>query len=191
MMKDKKYIIFDLDGTLVDSFPTVVNACKRVFGEYALSAMPADEVFENYRGSDMEQMFMNLSKRLNISTNEFRKKYDAQYALDCWSGTTIIHQQYEILKDAKAKGIGIIVLTNKRQELAETVCRTVFGENAIDAVIGRKDTVPIKPRHVIKDRFRQLGICSESQCQMYYGDSQSDYETAKLLNVKYINTKIN
>lgn len=188
-MNDKKYIIFDLDGTLVDSFPTVVNACKRVFEEYAPSAVPADEVFENYRSSDMEKMFVELSERLNISTGKFRMEYDAQYALDSLSGTTIIHQQYAILKDAKAKEIGIIVLTNKRQELAETVCRLVIGENAVDIIVGRQDTSPIKPRHVIIDRFHELGIDSESQCLMYYGDSESDYETARLLNVKYINTK--
>lgn len=177
-MKDKKYIIFDLYDTLVDSFPAIVNACKCVFEEYAPSAVPADEVFENYRGSDMEQMFMNLSIRLNLSTNEFREKNDAKYDFDCWSDTTIIQQQYAILKDAKARGSGMIVLTNKRQELAETVCRTVFGENAVDAVIGRKDTVPIKPRHVIKDCFRQLGIHSESLCLMYYGDLESDCDVA-------------
>jgi len=189
-MKDKKYIIFDLDGTLVDSFPTVVNACKRVVEGYASVTIPSNEFFDNYHSKDMEQMFVELSKLLNISAEEFRKRYDAQYALDSLTSTTVISQQYLILNDAKARGIGIIVLTNKKQELAETVCRTILGDNAIDAIIGRKDTQPIKPRHVLIERFRELGINPKKQCLMYYGDSQSDYETAKLLNIEYNNTKI-
>lgn len=191
MMKDKKYIIFDLDGTLVDSFPTIVNVCKRVFKEYAPAAIPSDELFENYRGRDIEQMFMDLSERLNVNTNEFRKKYDAQYALDCLTGTIVIRQQKIVLKEAKAMGLGIIVLTNKRQELAEKVCSALFSNGEIDYIIGRKGTEPIKPRQVIIERLKKCGINAERQCLKYFGDSEIDRITAKLLKVEYININYN
>lgn len=189
-MKDKQYIIFDLDGTLVDSFPTVVNACKCVLKEYAPFILSSEHFFDIYRDKDVERMFIDMAKISNLSLNEFRRKYDEQYALDYLSGTSIINKQFEILNDAKAKGIGIIVLTNKKQELAERVCENLFGHNGIDIIIGRKDTQPIKPRHVIIERLHDCGIKQLNQCIKYYGDSKSDLATAQLLRIEYINTKI-
>lgn len=188
-MKNEKYMIFDLDGTLVDSFPTIVNACKRVLKEFTPSFLSSDHFFDVYRGKDIEKMFIDISKISNLSLDVFRSKYDEQYALDCLSGTSVINKQLQILTDAKAKGLGIVVLTNKKQELAERVCDNLFGKKMIDIVIGRKDTTPIKPRHVIVERLNDCGIEKLSQCVKYYGDSKSDLETAQLLGIEYINTK--
>lgn len=188
-ISNKKYIIFDLDGTLVDSFPTVINACKRVLKEFAPSVLSTEHFFDIYREKDIEQMFIDFAKIANLSLEDFRRKYDELYALDCVFGSSIIYQQYEILKEAKENGVGIIILTNKKQELAESVCKKMFGHHEIDFIIGRKNTQPIKPRHVIISRFQELGISCQKQCIRYYGDSESDYKTAKLLNVQFTNIK--
>ena len=188
-MKNKDYIIFDLDGTLVDSYPTIINACKRVLKEFAPSLLPSEQFFNTYLGKEIEQLFIDMAKISNLSLDEFRRKYDEQYAHDFLSGSSIINKQFKILTEAKAKGIGIIVLTNKKQELAERVCEKLLGNSLIDIIIGRKDSTPIKPRHVIIERLHDCGIKQLSQCIKYYGDSKSDLETAQLLRIEYINTK--
>ena len=188
-MKNKDYIIFDLDGTLVDSYPTIINACKRVLKEFAPSLLPSEQFFNTYLGKEIEQLFIDMAKISNLSLDEFRRKYDEQYAHDFLSGSSIINKQFKILTEAKAKGIGIIVLTNKKQELAERLCEKLLGNSLIDIIIGRKDSTPIKPRHVIIERLHDCGIKQLSQCIKYYGDSKSDLETAQLLRIKYINTK--
>lgn len=188
-MKNKDYIIFDLDGTLVDSYPTIINACERVLKEFAPSFLPSEQFFDTYRGKEIEQLFIDMAKISNLSLDEFRRKYDEQYAHDYLSGSSIINNQFKILTEAKAKGIGIIVLTNKKQELAERVCEKLLGNSLIDIIIGRKDSTPIKPRHVIIERLHDCGIKQLSQCIKYYGDSKSDLETAQLLRIEYINTK--
>lgn len=188
-MENKKYLVFDLDGTLVDSYKTVVNTCKKVFASYFIDRLPSDDFFITTQCKDMEQMFKDFALRAGTSTEDFRNKYDHLYALDCISGTSVIKKQYEIMETAKSNGIGTIVLTNKKQEIAEELCVKMFGNNAIDIIIGRKDTQPIKPRHVILERLLDLGINPQKQCLRYYGDSVSDWKTAELMNVEFINTK--
>lgn len=183
-MDEKKYIIFDLDGTLVDSFTTVANACKRVFEKHASNSIPDSAFFENYRHKDMEQMFADLAVYANMDTAVFREEYDREYELDCLTGTTIIKRQLDTLKNAKFQGIGAIVITNKRQNLAEKVCQNLFSNNEIDVIIGRKDVTPIKPRHVLKERLLSLGI-APSQCLKYIGDSDVDRQSAEMLNIPY------
>lgn len=188
-MVNKKYIIFDLDGTLVDSFNTVVATCKKVLISCSPDLMLSNDFFEIYRGKDMEQLFKELAELGHISIESFREKYDEQYATDSITGTTVIDSQYEVLKEAKANGIDIIVITNKKQEIAENVCRELLGNETVDIIVGRMDEIPIKPRHVIIDRLLKLNIIPQTQCLRYYGDSLLDSKTAKLLNIDFINTK--
>lgn len=188
-MADKKYIIFDLDGTLIDSFDAVAKACRQVLACHHAGQGLNDGYFETYRSGDLEQMFRDLSEIAGISNETFRAEYDRQFSKDPVSGLTVIPRGYELLTEAGAGGFGIIILTNRKQEIAEEICDTLF-EGKIDFIIGRTDTLPIKPRHVIIDRLQDLGINPQEQCIKYYGDSVSDFETAKILNVEYINTKI-
>ena len=189
-MKNKQYIIFDLDGTLIDSFETIIKACKKVMANYSFKQSLNDEFFAGYRYGDIEQMFNELAVMADLSKEKFREQYDEQYKKDCIAGSSIIDKQFNVLKEAKANGIGIIILTNKKQDIAEEVCKKMFGSNMIDIVIGRKDTQPIKPRHVIKNRLQEYGINPQEQCMKYYGDSKSDYETAKFIDVEYININV-
>ena len=186
-MSDRKYIIFDLDGTLVDSFSTVMTACKRVFEEYAPSAMPADSWMESWRRRNLEPMFAELAVKAGMTVDCFRQAYDDAYASDSVTGTSVMAEQYAILTSAREKGIGIVVLTNKRQQLAEDVCRWLFCDKEIDVVIGRQGTAPIKPRPVMVERLNACGIDPARQCLCYYGDTDIDRRSAALLKVKYVN----
>lgn len=184
-MNNKQYIIFDFDGTLVDSRVTVIGACKRVFAKFAPDAMPDDNYFLSFRLTDMERQLSEMAKMAGMSKADFRINYDEQYVCDCISGTKPIKQQYDILKKAKQQGVGVIVLTNKQQSIAEQVCNKIFLKDEIDVIIGRKDAQPIKPQHAIIDKFRAYGIIPSKQCLMYYGDSVSDRMSADFLCVPY------
>lgn len=184
-MGDRKYIIFDLDGTLVDSFSTVMAACKRVFETHAPAAMPADSWMESWRCGNLEPMFAELAVRAGMTVDGFRQAYDDAYASDSVTGTSVMAEQYAILTSARERGIGIVVLTNKRQQLAEDVCRRLFAEKEIDVVIGRQGTDPIKPRPVMAERLKACGIDPARQCLCYYGDTDIDRRSAELLKVKY------
>lgn len=187
-MNNKKYIIFDLDGTLIDSFPTVINACKRVFVDNHVTRLPNDNYYEKYRANNMEKLFKSLAQIAGLTSESFRLAYDKAYAKDFISGTKPITKQYKKLLAAKNEGVGVIVLTNKLQTIAEQVCNHFFSDGEIDIVIGRENGQPIKPQHVLTDRFHTHNIEPRTQCLMYYGDSEVDYKSAKLLNVPYINT---
>jgi len=185
-MNNKQYIIFDLDGTLVDSRATVAGACKRVFAKFAPDATPDDNYFLSFRLTDMERQFSEMAGMAGMSVADFRINYDEQYVLDCVSGTKPIKQQYDILRKAKGLGVGIIILTNKLQSVAEQVCNTFFKKDEIDIIIGREDANPIKPRQILIDKLCAYGVIPSKQCLMYYGDSESDRMSADLLCVPYI-----
>ena len=187
-MEHRKYIIFDLDGTLIDSFATAVNACRLVFAEHASTVMPEADYFMAYQHEDFEKMLYELAKLSGMTESRFRYEYDRQYSMDYLTGSKVNPTQYEVLKSAKSKNIGVIVVTNKRQELAEKVCNTLLGHGMVDIVVGRYDTTPIKPTQVVADRLSAHNITSQ-QCLKYYGDSIADRQQAALLNIKYISIK--
>lgn len=187
MNSDRQYIVFDLDGTLVDSFATVVVACRQVLKKHMTGELPTQAFFEALRLAGMEQLFERVASMAGMTAYGFRLAYDQCYARDCTTGTTLIDRQYRLLCQARTQGKAIVVLTNKRQQIAQRVCNDIIGPGMVDIVIGRLDAHPIKPTPLALERLRHCGIDPATQINAYYGDSQDDEQMAAMMNVAYHN----
>jgi len=180
-MKDVKYVIFDLDGTLIDSFDTIVYNCratlKRVFN------VTTSFDFTLYREKGLEILFDDLVQFENLEYNIFKQAFDSIYAKNFLDGTSVIASTLELLEAYREKGLSIIVLTNKRQNLAEDICKSLLN-GKIDYIIGRNDEFPIKCKEKVMMRLSTYDI-TPAQCLLYVGDSEEDVKCAEYLCIPF------
>lgn len=177
----KEYAIFDLDGTLIDSFECVCRNINKTLQSFDCPVCTKSQ-FEEYRHKDLSELFSFAVKTTNgkVSMSLFKCIFDKMHLDDCIDGVTVIEKTKSLLENAKQKGLGIIVLTNKKQEIAEKICKVLFPTNTFNYIIGRLDEKPIKPYPIVIDRLLQLGL-STNQCNLFYGNSVTDLETTKLI----------
>lgn len=181
MEADAKYVIFDLDGTLIDSFETVVANCKS-----ALEYMKGDGIsfdFSAYRKKDLRNLFSDIASFEDIELDAFKRLYDTFYTENCFEGTCVVESASDLLGKYRECGYKIVVLTDKHQQIAEKICNNLF-EGEIDCVIGRMDEKPIKVLHKVTDRLADFGIKPES-CVQYLGDSDTDEKCAAWLQIPF------
>ncbi len=183
MINNRRYVIFDLDGTLIDSFDTIVHHCVLTCDYLGCNVTAFD--FESFRHFDLHELFTTLTSEMQIDLDTFKIVFDSSYLKEPLHRTKILDKGYELLKRVKDNGYGCIVLTNKYQSIAELVCNELFGNNLIDIVIGRNCTKPIKPTENVLLRLQSLGIQTD-QIYLYYGDSNTDEQSASILKTKFI-----
>ena len=184
-MCKKRFVIFDLDGTLVDSSQTVRNACARVMTMYGKEENIKTILSDHNTYSNIEKLIESSAAACRICVDTFRALYDKEYLKAPLEGTVKIDKTCDILQNERREGNSVIVLTDKRQDIAQLVCDNIIGNGSIDHVIGRESVKIIKP-HLVLGRLSGLGI-HQSQCLRYYGDSYNDLLTAKVLDTIFIN----
>lgn len=172
-----KAVIFDLDGTLIDTIQELSNASN-----YALTRLgfPNWEV-EDYRtfvGNGIRRLLLrslpeNAKDKIDIARSYFNEYYSA-HVLDTAPPYNGIR---ELIKELKSRGIRIAVNTNKAQEYASALIDKVFpGE--FERVIGDEGGFPRKPEPAAALYLAELLGVRPEEC-IFLGDSGVDLETAK------------
>ena len=171
-------VIFDLDGTLLDTLEDLASA-----GNYALKTMgfqPHEtERYKGFVGNGIPKLierFMpsgSSSDTLKKAHGIFSEYYEAHKCDKTVPYGGII----PLLDKIVAKGIKTAVVTNKAHGFAVEIIRHFFGER-FDCVIGQQDGVPKKPDpcSVLKIQKRWQ---MEKSLILYVGDSGVDMETAR------------
>lgn len=180
-MKYKKLIIFDLDGTLIDSITDVAICFNKALFEYSLPTHELAE-FGKFVGGDLEQV---ITKMLPI---EFKNDYDLiakigqryrqLYSSSSKPNTVPYAGIVDLLNYLRSQNCAIAVNTNKNHILAKEVTDSVFPDFKFDYVLGSGGDIAPKPSREGVDLIASaLGVRVKDSC--YIGDTLSDVLTAK------------
>lgn len=175
----KPLVIFDLDGTLLDSLGDLADAVNHTLLQANLPTHTTAE-YRTFVGWGADHL---IHKALPAGHSEdlfgqVRAAYDTVYMAVCRSGCTKFPGVDALLEGLHRAGVLTGVVSNKPHNQTEAIAHSTFG-TLLDGWLGQQSAIPIKPDpagiHLLSQR---LG----AQCLAYVGDSNVDIETG--LNAK-------
>ncbi|MBF9017457.1 MULTISPECIES: HAD family hydrolase [unclassified Oceanispirochaeta] len=183
MIKDRyKAVIFDLDGTLVDSMKDIASAVNRVLKDFGLPAQDT-ESFRSRVGWGLKrslEMTLPPERMGDMDTGmELLLKY---YRENPSAETEVYEGNFELIEDLKEREIALFVYTNKDQLTAEKIIGDIFPAATFDSVFGAVPGKALKPdAQAVKAVIAQTGYADREI--LYIGDSEVDMETAAAGNL--------
>lgn len=173
-----KAVIFDLDGTLVNSLSDLANSTNYALGQMGFNSHETDK-YKYFVGNGMLKLIERvlpenkrdeetISKCLEIFMEHYRTHYaDSTYAYEGMN---------ELIGSLKAMGMKIAVVSNKAQEMTDVIVNKLFGD-VFNVVAGKRTGYPAKPDPTLTlEIIRQLAL-KPDEC-IFAGDSGIDAATA-------------
>ena len=175
-----KAVIFDLDGTLVDSLADLSDSVNLMLESYGF---PTHEM-EQYRyfvGNGSKKLMERTLPRDKAASAEFVEealvKYKAIYKERLLEKTRPYNGVRELLAELKSRGIPLAVCTNKHNDAALTIVKILFAPGTFEEVLGDRPGFPKKPNPATPlEIASHLGVKPDEVA--YLGDTSVDMETA-------------
>ena len=184
-----KTVVFDLDGTLIDTAPDLILATNHVLVGAGYQPVSPDFVLP-YISYGSRVMIAEGIKHQGGEIQEDR--IDEMFAaLIAFYGANIAIESrpypglIEVLNSLRSRGIIIAICTNKREDMARQLMSELGLTSYFKAITGR-DTFPVckpDPEHLL-GAIRLAG--GEPKRSVMVGDSTIDYETAKAAAIPII-----
>ena len=183
MNKNFKCVIFDLDGTLINSGPDLLNSLNYVLSQNNLNRIDKN-VIGNLVGGGAEAMIRKGYTHLNAILDEKKIPFLVNLFIDhyyknCTRETTLYDGVLDILKFLNEKTY-ICLCTNKKQFLAEKILEEFEVNNFFNYILGSDGKTPLKPEIEMPkkclDKFQLL-----ADQVVFVGDSENDILPAKRL----------
>lgn len=181
----KKTVIFDLDGTLLDSIEDIASSMNKVLESLQLPTHKIED-YKHFVGGGVDILVENaLSNQSKEIKYEVIKRFKIEYDGKLHSKTLPYDGIYELLDELKKLDINLAVLSNKPHEFTVSYVNHFFKNYNFKEIHGQKKDVPKKP-----DPKAALDIvkCLDSSCENTYfiGDTKIDMQTAKSANMTAI-----
>lgn len=175
-----KGVIFDLDGTLLNTLADLHNITNKTLEAFGYPPRSMDEV-EGFVGNGARKLIQRaLPEGLDLSSDEFEKIYEVMHG-NYFKYQNQLAEVYEgmpeLLKELKARGIQTAIVTNKPHDAAEEILHKYF-EGLIELSQGAQDDLPAKPHPASCFRVLDAFGLQPEEC-IYVGDSDTDIDTAK------------
>ena len=183
-----RLVIFDLDGTLLDTREDIAASCN-----YALRMCGCPErKLEEYNmmvGRGICNLFRSAlpeDKRTEEMVLEMKSHFVPHYNVHLADRTKPYPGIIRMLDSLAEKGISFAVASNKYQEGTEILVRKYFSGYRFTTILGQREGHPLKPDPaIVYDAMNSIEGLTEDHT-VYCGDSDVDMKTGQNAGVRTI-----
>ena len=177
-MKTYTTVVFDLDGTLLDTLQDLCDSVNYALSHNNMPVRTLDEV-RRFVGNGIRNLIIRAvpegeeTPGLETVFADFK----AHYAKNCRNKTAPYPGVMEMVRALKAKGKKLAIVSNKVDSAVQYLLHCYF-EGVIDIAVGEMEGVSRKPApDMVYKALELLGSTVEES--VYIGDSEVDILTAK------------
>ncbi|UAA40230.1 phosphoglycolate phosphatase [Paraneptunicella aestuarii] len=179
-----KFLIFDLDGTLVNSAPDIAQALNKTLLEFGLSVVEETQVQE-WVGKGIEVLLARALENALEDTDAIEKmkgkalqSIKHHYAQCCTDKTHLYPQVIETLDKLQEKELDFSIATNKPTAMIAPILNALNISSYFPFFVGGDDVVNKKPHpEMLLKCMSERGYKPEET--MMIGDSSNDIQAAR------------
>ena len=182
----QKAVIFDLDGTLIDSLEDLANSVNQTLSEFGFNTHEIN-AYKHFIGDGVKIL---LKRATNEETDEqtiekLHQRFKVIYKKEIDSKTKVYEGIYELLENLEKINYPKAILSNKPHNFTLDCMDNFFSNYSFVNISGQKDTIAKKP-----DAQAALLIAKQLNKDVrdiyFVGDTKIDIQTAKNAGMKAI-----
>ncbi len=172
-----KTIIFDLDGTLIESLSSIVSSINFLLKKEGFP-IHSDDEYKMFLGDGVTQLIERSFPEINSDKLEYYIKEYINIYTNSWREKTIAFDGInQMLRKFQKNKINMFILSNKRNDLTKLQVSELFSDINFLEVKGAIEGIPKKPNPHTAIQMLTGNNLSPKET-MFIGDSGVDMETA-------------
>ncbi len=183
----KRLVIFDLDGTLLDTIGDLADACNHVMQAHGYPTHSTDE-YRRFVGGGINKLIERaLPPQLCDAglAAELRPEFIEYYDAHIDRHTVPYPGITDLLRQLSNRGIMTAIASNKYIEGTRRLASVFFPHAGFIAVLGQRAGIPVKPDpHIVNEIMTIAGATPDRT--LYVGDSGVDMQTASNAGVESV-----
>jgi phosphoglycolate phosphatase len=174
-----EFILFDLDGTLLDTLDDLTLSVNFALRQADLPERSKQEV-RSFIGNGIRLLIQRaIGRNVDEKFEQVFKDFKEYYAKHCADNTKPYDGVMELLKTLKQKGKRLAVLSNKADFATKALCKQYFN-GLIELAVGERESEGIAKKPApdsVLCVMQEFG--ANRQNTVYIGDSEVDIQTAQ------------
>ncbi|GET28720.1 HAD family hydrolase [Prolixibacter sp. SD074] len=174
-----KGIIFDLDGTLLDTIEDIADSMNRVLRENDLPTHDT-EAYQLFTGSGIKNMVRKALPESHRDEATIQAYFETMYNLykeNCVNKTKPYDGITDMLDELASRNLKLAILSNKADEMTQKTARALLPAEYFDIISGLTDEALKKPNpQKALQMSNDMGV--DPKEMIYVGDTDVDMQTA-------------
>ncbi len=190
-MRFPKAVVFDLDGTLVDSAADIARALNAGFETHGITPFTADDV-HTIVGGGARMAIDKAAERAGLRLNDTARadvmeRFFAAYRKVSAEGNGLYPGARQLLETLRGRDVKIGLCTNKAEDVALIAVKALGISDLLDVKVGARDDRPRKPfPDMVHACLSPFGVNPRDAVMI--GDSRADADAGRAAGTAVILT---